>query len=229
MLKLLVLSLFLLLNLDNAFAGGGGATGADDGGQGVICVHFSRNGGRFVNTLQSLDLFEMRAISGEMKKVWAHIDYNQPYREDEIRELLEEGRETVSRILGNAHPLIGFFNRAIQLKPMLTNEPPGLTNDFGKIQTKIHGDCFVVQVASRSRKSKIVKLHTDFAYMPDIDVAAILLHETLHEYFTEKDSNLVVRQTVGFIFADREFQIRNRDLFIELINTKTAIDPKRFK
>jgi hypothetical protein len=227
MLKWILAFAFVNLNFANA-SEGGGATGADDGGQGVICLQFSRIG-RMVNTIESLDLFEMRAISGKMRGPSPNIMYNPTDRSEEVFKLLQRRKCLVSEILGTDHQLLQYFEAASGMKPVIVEDPPLPTNDSGDLQIKLPGSCEVVQIASRSRASKVVKIHTDFAYMEDIDIAAVLMHEALHGFFTEKRSNLVVRQAVGYIFADRKFQLRNQDVFLELISTKRPVDPKRFR
>ncbi len=227
------ISLLLITALScSAFAGGEGS-GADDGGQGVVCAVFTnRQPDHF--TVETLDLYEARSLYGPFwafpKPQW---DYDiAPGKRKLAYRLLDRKIEFVSSLLKQSHTFVRMAENASNLRPVEIEFPGELlpTQDSGRLNTKLRSGCEIVQLAVRSRTSNIIRLDMDYArVLLPIDLAAIFLHEALHEYFDEKKSNLVVRQAVMYVLASREFQMRNRDVFVELVETKRAVDPRRFR
>jgi hypothetical protein len=225
----LLLFIPILFCVSISVAKGGGSTSGDDGGQGVVCESIRPDAIRYSITVETLDLHEFSFL---YESVRGHPSYYESipalgWQPEHAERILISAKKRIQDLIG-PHGILDYFDKAQNLYPIISYDPLGPTHDSGKVFLRDPGKCTVVQLGVR--KGSQVFLDNDYGQMlGDRDVAAILLHETLHEYFHDHGANLVVRQAVGFIFSTREFQERNKAVFLNLINSKRAVDPKSFQ
>lgn len=205
--SLFVLLLFLSVN---AFAHGGSGT-IGDGGHGVKCSDGS---------VQLLDLFEARS---SFASSWSKKVDSKNYQQ-----ILEEKKHRLASILQD-EPILAAFDKAIRTKIRIEPSKFKTTVDYRPLQVEIPANCKIVQIGFHRWIKNFGAIIFDELYLNGLsqeDLAALLLHEQLHGYFTDTNKTLIVRQLIGYIFADEEFQSRNKDAFLNAIFYET---PARFK
>jgi hypothetical protein len=212
----------------NSFAGGEGTT-VGDGGQGILCDRYSAHSNSFVETVELLDFYEARRL---YRSAWREptldktIFVNWSYSRSACR-ILGERKKSVNFISIDT-AFLNKFDEACSLELTTSFKELPFTEDTGPLLTPLERQCEVVQLAVHSRSGKVYLNRSYAELLDDQHVAALLLHEVLHGYFTEKESNLVVRQVIAYVFADRKFQSRNRRAFLELLQSRKAVEPSRF-
>jgi hypothetical protein len=229
--KNLIFVISFLLSF-SAFARGGGGASGDDGGQGVLCWRRSGLEVPYDYTVQTLDLYEARALFGRdwgFPKVSANLNPDN-YSTPNPNSVLKEKRNRLALILGPTHPFLSMFDRAKVIKLDVSDDDLPVTRDEGSLQTQLLRNCELVQLGVHRELDNSVVINSDYSqFLNEWDIAALVLHEALHSYFVHKKSNLVVRQAIGYIFGTREFQVRNAEIFREMLRTGQSVDPKRFR
>jgi hypothetical protein len=211
-----------------------GSTGAGDGGTGVFCPggrDDMRSSAWFENRLETLDLYESRRMFQSMPKIDRlqlrdnALDIN---TQVEICHILRAREFAVQDLEKDFPELRGVFKEACELTSSVTlgDQLPSVKG-IGELMWPIEKGCKVVQVAARS--GSLVILQRDYAeYLPTTDLAALLLHESLHGIFKFQSSSLAVRQLNLIVFAPKYFRERNLDLAREILRTRQPVAKSRF-
>jgi hypothetical protein len=197
-----LLSLALML-ASTAFANGGGVTG-EDGGHGVLCQARSQHlGSQYDYTLEVLDLFEARRQKpGSHPHVIPNFVYGS-FRANMVCRILEIKQKLLSK-RGMTQKIARAFDQACELAYKIEIVDDAIpTHDAGAVLTEIPRHCKIVQLANRVETVRGERFYLDreySGYLNEIDVAALLLHESLHKYSTAPTTR-PIRKFVGSVFT----------------------------
>lgn len=212
-----------------------GSTGADDGGNGVICrnaYESARSDVRFNYTVEFLDLYESRRLfrsKPRVERLKFGAETLTPGAQYEVCAVLRS-RAFAMRDFINQYPeLTDVFDKSCVLaKNVKLRDKLSETRGYGEIMWPVSKDCRIIQLASRNSNS-VVNIHEGYAeYLSTTDMAALLLHESLHEVFENQTSNLAVRQMVMFVFAPKRFRELNWHLAEELLRARQPVSTGRW-
>ena len=166
-----------------AVAKEGGVT-VEGGGHGVACVRKIAFGQTV--TVELLDMYEYRRINNI--RLRAHDEdsvdasWTVPAR---ICRLLMEKKVEAIRKYGSSASVLQAFDKACKLVDLVRREEfIRDTFDWGSLRVPLEKECQLIQIANRSVGSsgEIVRIdHTAAQYLTHVDLAALLLHEALHE------------------------------------------------
>lgn len=204
-MKVSVILAFMFCSLNVMAHGGSGTVG--DGGHGVACSD---------GAVQVLDLFEARRIYSSK---WAAHYSERETNPNRICEILQEKKRKLRDFYVDEVVLRAFDDACdTTLKRALPKLPD--TGDYGLLQTTLPKNCKVVQLAFHTQKkfSKIFVNANFVYYLGDEDLAALILHERLHDALIRLPNTIAIRQIVGFAFADKEFQKRNIEELYKLLD-----------
>ena len=217
----------LLAFTATVFAADGGSK-AGDGGHGLLCNSKSQS-----LTIYLLDLFEARFLYRNFDNTkWANTDswITWPNWETQLyfkkTRVLRKARE----VLGENHKFLSRIQMLTKLDTysddLLSVTP---TKDYGIVLATVPSHCSLVQLGRRVLTATGEKLELNFWYwslMPPQDRFALLLHESLHGWFSGFDSStMAVRQAVMYLMASDDFRERNAELFRQVVETRLPVDP----
>lgn len=210
------LFLVVILFCVQSFAGsGGGSVTGGDGGHGVVCSD---------KQVQILDLFEARRAYASR---WSALTSLRDRDQQVLCKIFREKKRQLRKFFLNEQLLKAFDSScATELVNFLPDLPP--TGDQGSLQIVLPNNCKIVQLALHTRKY-FPEIYVNSAFvgmLSDEDLAALIFHERLHDVLVSLPSTIALRQVVGFVFADKEFQKRNIDQFYQLIEDGKLADFK---
>jgi hypothetical protein len=194
--KTILLLIFILS--PNVFAGGG-VTG-EDGGHGVLCRTQSRHLGiEYLYTLEVLDLFEARRMKANAQPRVTPNLAGELFRSNNVcRILMLKKRKFKASRLSHA------FDEACDLSHKIEIVDDAIvTRDAGQLMSPIPNNCQIVQLANRVMSLQGERFYIDreyASYLNEVDVAALLLHETLHKY-SKASTTQPIRKIVGLVFT----------------------------
>ncbi len=225
-MKFIVLALAFGISTANA---GDGSTSVEDGGHGVLCKRFSNGvleaGKPFILSLELLDFYEGRSLddSIDVTKKEKVLDFlDSPSRKKRLCWDLARRQKQLKRVIGE-HPIFRSFHDACRLShSMEFQSRVPTTHDHGAPLVKLRNRCELVQIGFRTVVSGVEKILVDEDYAYSLsyeELAGLALHESLHKYFESKTSTKAIRQIVFYSFASLEFQKRNKDVLLGVIQT----------
>jgi hypothetical protein len=227
-----IINIFILftLCLPNFAKAEGGMTGAGDGGHGVLCLKYER-GRRY--RVELLDLFESRRLYDLSEYNPFHKPFDASTLRgsvDSFRRELREKQKVLLRTLKNSDSVENInyiFAQANMVTTKFNEEDEVIdTADHGALQIRLPKFCKIVQLAAHriGKDGEVVMLNRDVAELLNHEeIAALLLHETMHSIFGKMQSTLVIRQFVTFVFAPEWFQRKNLDQFELLVSTQQPV------
>ncbi len=230
----LTLVLLTLLFVSPAFSDGGATTG-EDGGHGVLCrIRTSQVESREVfrdYSLETLDLFEARTKYHALRSYRSQslvFELSRNETQTRVCHILSARLKRLKKFASEVSVLSDAFSLACGMRFSL--EEITTTHDHGQIHAKLPRYCKVVQIGLTKwvGGSREVVLSRDLKEWLNVhQLAALVLHESLHGYFVRSHSTLAVRQMVMFAFAKGEFLKANASLLSELVDQRKPIDPAK--
>ncbi len=206
-----------------------GSTTVGDGGNGVVCKTSGIEQGQaqhYRYTLQLLDLYEARNVHGHIfhDKPIIGRDWMSTETTSRVCGILYRARLRLQNVMPLNSKVIQAFKQACELssRVRIRVEIPQ-THDYGRVVVDLPKSCRLVQLGFRQPSGEIWIARNESEYLSHIDLAALLLHESLHPVFARKSDKLALRQFVAFNFSTRGFQKRNLDLATALLEHRQPV------
>lgn len=233
-----ILVSLILLVAGTAFAGEG-STSVKDGGHGILCRHPVQElripMRIFDYNLELLDFYEAHRTT---KSIFTS---NYDMFDDEIdskffsRRVCKELRnrkEELEQAIG-VSKISPAFDDACKLTTRVRFQKAlSRSNDQGKFFTRLERKCVLVQIALRTVVNGQEQIVIDSSLanlLTFTEMAGLMLHESLHKYYPEKDNTQIIRQLVLFSFSDSIFLNRNGELVSRVIQSGTPAPRLNFK
>ncbi len=202
MKKFFVVGLLLLSIQANAE---GGVSG-HDGGHGVVCEVFSQ-GLKSKYTVQLLDLFEQASLDQSHSKLKVQSGGITSIRNlpRVTCKLLAEKQAVAEKLFGHHRELFAFNKACSLVKAIKLTDYIYETEDYGYLRASLPKACKLVQIANRMVTPNGESISIDYRianYLGSRDLAALLLHEALHEY-RGGQTTIEVRKYVGAVFSEK--------------------------
>ncbi len=200
-----------------------GGTSGGDGGHGVLCDRKLSAPNRF--SLELLDLYEARRLyPRDFSPVEPILG---PARGGDLeyikmRRYLSNALEVLEGELGRTHEVVQRLRTskdAFESRYEISR-----SNDHLPFLTDLGANCNIIQLALSVSYETVIADRFYTLALPDLDLAALHVHERLHGYFRSSSGTHAVRQLVTYTFASKQFRNRNRRLFHKLVRTRSVLD-----
>lgn len=225
MIRLFVLFLMIAPFTPHALAKGG-ATGAGDGGHGVLCKTWfkSPHGSTEDATVTLLDLFEANRLHGD--HFWPSTDSSEMFTwpidqsvANQVCGELNARRKRFQKSTGIN--LQAEFDRACGVaQKMQARDSLPETKDFGRLRVAIPKNCELIQIGVFYPNADNPRIFIDrmaAVVMNASQLSALAFHEVMHMRIRDHGSTEDLRSVVAYAFADTAYQQEHRAEVIRIL------------